>query len=110
MVCLQGVSLQGFAYRGVCLWGVGQTPLLPVNRMTHRCKNITLPETSFAGGNYEALADLGRRRQHTLFYPSLFVTFMQFLGKFDQIMGSLRIWGILDPSPATVKVALVRVM
>ena len=23
----------------------------PVNRMTHRCKNITLPQTSFAGGN-----------------------------------------------------------
>ena len=23
---------------------------LPVNRMTHGCKNITLPETSFAGG------------------------------------------------------------
>ena len=26
-----------------------QTP--PVNRMTNRCKNITLPQTSFAGGN-----------------------------------------------------------
>ena len=25
-----------------------QTP--PVNRMTNRCKNITLPQTSFAGG------------------------------------------------------------
>ena len=25
-----------------------ETP--PVNRMTHRCKNITLPQTSFAGG------------------------------------------------------------
>ena len=25
----------------------------PVNRMTNRCKNITLPQTSFAGGNYE---------------------------------------------------------
>ena len=24
----------------------------PVNRMTDRCKNITLPQTSFAGGNY----------------------------------------------------------
>ena len=24
---------------------------LPVNRMTHRCKNITLPQTSFAGDN-----------------------------------------------------------
>ena len=26
-------------------------PLPPVNRMTHRCKNITLPETLFAGSN-----------------------------------------------------------
>ena len=25
----------------------------PVNRMTDRCKNITLPQTSFAGGNKE---------------------------------------------------------
>ena len=24
---------------------------VPLNRMTHRCKNITLPRTSFAGGN-----------------------------------------------------------
>ena len=23
----------------------------PVNRMTHRCKNITLPQTSLSGGN-----------------------------------------------------------
>ena len=36
----------GSAYRGV-----GQTPLPPVNRMALRCKNITLPQTSFAGGN-----------------------------------------------------------
>ena len=26
-------------------------PPLPVNRMTDRCKNITLPQISFAGGN-----------------------------------------------------------
>ena len=32
-----------YAYRG------GQTPS-PVNRMTHRCKNITLPQIPFAGG------------------------------------------------------------
>ena len=35
--------------RGVCIQGgLGRTP---VNRMTHRCKNITLHQTSFAGGN-----------------------------------------------------------
>ena len=27
----------------------------PVNRMTNRCKNITLPQTSFAGGNNDTL-------------------------------------------------------
>ena len=44
---------------GVCLWSqggvsqhaLGQTP--PVNRMTDGCKNITLPQTSFAGGKYK---------------------------------------------------------
>ena len=36
----------------ICLQGgIGQPPLPPVNRMTHRCKNITLPQTSFAPGN-----------------------------------------------------------
>ena len=30
----------------------------PVNRMTNRCKNITLPQTSFAGGNYENVVNL----------------------------------------------------
>ena len=29
--------------------GPGTGP--PVNRMTERCKNITLPQTLFAGGN-----------------------------------------------------------
>ena len=28
-----------------------QTPPTPVNRMTNRCKNITLPQTSFASGS-----------------------------------------------------------
>ena len=46
---------------GVCTWsqrvylvrgGGGTCPgnPPPVNRMTDRCKNITLPQTSFAGG------------------------------------------------------------
>ena len=40
-----------------CPWGVpgpgrGTCPGTPsVNRMTNRCKNINLPQTSFAGGN-----------------------------------------------------------
>ena len=28
----------------------------PVNRMTNRCENITLPQTSFAGGNNDKKA------------------------------------------------------
>ena len=35
---------------------VGQTPS-PVNRMTDRCKNITLPQTSFAGGKYPEVSN-----------------------------------------------------
>ena len=38
-VCLGGVSTQG---DGVCQAGVCQTP--PMNRITDRCKNITLPQ------------------------------------------------------------------
>ena len=48
-----GVSVQGSLSRGIsvqeglCLL----RPTPPVNRMTHRCTNITLPQSSFAGGN-----------------------------------------------------------
>ena len=58
MLCTRGggATSQGClgrgASRGVSSWGVpppGGLP--PVNRMTNRCKNITLPQTSFAGGN-----------------------------------------------------------
>ena len=35
--------------RGLCQQD--PLPLPPVNRMGDRCKNITLPQTSFAGGN-----------------------------------------------------------
>ena len=63
-----GVSLAGevFPWRGVSPWqgvspwrgkGVSQHALRqtpPVNRMTDACENITLPQTSFAGGNKNA--------------------------------------------------------
>ena len=55
LLCRGGLGRWGFLGRGV-LPGRGvsqhalrQTP--PLNRMTDRCKNITLPQTSFAGGN-----------------------------------------------------------
>ena len=49
-VCLGGLASSG-VFPLVCLWwGVGQThPTL--NRMTHTCKNITLPQTLFASSN-----------------------------------------------------------
>ena len=44
----EGVPAQrGVPDSGAC-WDT-YTP--PVNRMTDRCKNITLPQTSFAAGN-----------------------------------------------------------
>ena len=58
-----GVSAQGNVCRGVCLGGVprgvclGGVPRgvclggVQLNRITYRCKNITLPQTSFAGDN-----------------------------------------------------------
>ena len=64
-VCPEGVCPEGFTggvCQGVCVCvsrGVYTTPPArcrlaythsPVNRMTDRCKNITLPQTSFAGG------------------------------------------------------------
>ena len=50
----------GGAWSGGCAWSGGWYPSMhwgthpPVNRMTNRCKNITLPQTSFAGGNKKA--------------------------------------------------------
>ena len=46
--CPEGSLSKG----GLCSWGSlsGSLPP-PVNRMTHRCKSITLPQTSFVGGN-----------------------------------------------------------
>ena len=38
--------------RGVCPGGVHGTHASTVNRMTDTCKNITLSQTSFAGGKY----------------------------------------------------------
>ena len=36
----------------------------PVNRMTNWCKNITLPQTSFAGGNHIFVTDSPSVKQH----------------------------------------------
>ena len=43
-----GVPAQGEC---TCAGGIPAQVLPPVNRMTDRCKNITLLQTSFAGGN-----------------------------------------------------------
>ena len=42
----------------------------PVNRMTDRCKNITLPQTSFTGGKHQVRAR-GNVHGNTLEIPSL---------------------------------------
>ena len=50
---------------------VGKPPL-PVNRMTNRCKNITLPQTSFARGNENAnRSDIAESLRKTRPAPSL---------------------------------------
>ena len=49
-VCL-GVSAQG-VYTPLAYYLLGYTS--SVNRLTDRCKNITLPQTSFAGSNNAA--------------------------------------------------------
>ena len=47
-----GVPVRGgYLPGGYTSQGVPAQVLPPVNRMTDRCKNITLPQTSFAGGN-----------------------------------------------------------
>ena len=45
----RGCTCQGWGVYPSVQWGMH--PL--VNRMTDRCKNITLPQTSFAGGNHQ---------------------------------------------------------
>ena len=66
---LLGMYLPGGVYlpRGRTCPGVGCVPaqggvpeqvLPPVNRMTDRCKNIALSQTSFAGGNNTKLTYL----------------------------------------------------
>ena len=70
---LGGVPARG--WEGVYLLGCVCTcsgylpryPPPPVNRMTDRCKNITLPQTSFAGG--KKIAAEGSRKDYMLLAP-----------------------------------------
>ena len=45
-------------------------PPPPVNRMTDRCKNITLPQTSFAGGKNSIVEHTKRQSWHDI-YPNI---------------------------------------
>ena len=50
-VCRRGVCLgQGVCPGGVSQHAMGKRPSPQMNRITDRCKIITLPQTSFAGG------------------------------------------------------------
>ena len=54
-VCSGGIYLGGVCPGGCLPSGCLPrrcTPPTPVNRITDRCKNINLPQTSFAGGKY----------------------------------------------------------
>ena len=56
---VSGVCRGGSAQRGVCPACNGaDTPRLLVNRIIDRCKNITLPQTWFAGGNKSQMYDV----------------------------------------------------
>ena len=47
--CPRGHACPGGAWHGACVARM----LPPVNKMTDSCKNIILPQTSFAGGKYD---------------------------------------------------------
>ena len=51
-----GVPARGVPAREVYLPRGYLPRYSPVNRMTERCKNITLPQTSFAGGKNSSLS------------------------------------------------------
>ena len=87
---------------GGCTWSQLGVPAQvlppPVNRITDRCKNITLPQTLFAGGNYRftTLLSLSKVRLHATHYnsslppSSIFVALTWFLGNFwKKLFGDL---------------------
>ena len=59
VVCVPGGCMPGGCLpSGVSAWGGGVSILVcngsdtpPVNKITDRCKDVTLPQTSFAGSN-----------------------------------------------------------
>ena len=63
-----GVSLEG----GLPACTEADPPPPPVNRMTNRCKNITLPQTSFAGGKNYLLGVIRGRLQFIIYCISQF--------------------------------------
>ena len=48
---------------GFWLGGLPRGVHPPVNRLTDRCKNITLPQTSFAGGNHRLYMKVTKTNQ-----------------------------------------------
>ena len=65
--CQAGCTCQGVYLQWVYLSRRGTCPgTPPVNRMTDRCKNITLPKTSFAGGKNRLYAIVLREPRYIM--------------------------------------------
>ena len=50
-------------------------PPPPVDRMTHACENITLPQTLFAGGNYNRIETFDQFSFYFITFHKVFVRF-----------------------------------
>ena len=73
--CPGGYLPGGYLPRGYLRGGVPAQVLPPVNRMTDRCKNITLPQTSFAGSkkNFQLINNVTQCKD----YKTVFVIYRQ---------------------------------
>ena len=70
--CRGGHVWQGGAWQGAC---VARTPHPRVNRMADACKNITLPQTSFAGGKKTWAGFIKHAQKQTIRHISGFTHF-----------------------------------
>ena len=69
----------------------------PVNRMTHRCKNITLLQTSFAGGTYPLIDKIIRPVNHTPFNKLVIAScrYSDYLRKQLFVTAAIQSWQVI---------------